>query len=291
MFLLALSLLPAYHPFLVSLSHRPALMTAMQSYLAHPDPKIRRLGMLVAELISELTIEETRDNLQYSQQDEIDDLRAGLEVDEESGDGPASKKAKTKGMSRLKFGKDMWQGEGDGREECRWLRRAIAVRDQEATLSEDPSGKLWLLGWDDNVATIPHHSPVAVPQPKPRERTDGRKNTIPRPQPKIVMLDEDQLADPLVGYSALSPSSSRSPSPTPSFLEEVAADPSLALDSTQKKKVTRPVYIQQLVVLLKEREKPDHIEMGLRWGEGLIRAKRSFGRELGTLIIRQSGYS
>ncbi len=95
------------------------------------------------------------------------------------------------------------------------------------------------------------------------------------------MLDPDQMADPLEGYANASPTSSRSPSPTPSYLEEVAADPSLALDSTQKKKITRPVYIQQLVALLKEREKPDHLEMGLKWGEGLVRAKRSFGRELG----------
>ena len=95
------------------------------------------------------------------------------------------------------------------------------------------------------------------------------------------MLDADQVADPLEGYTNQSPSSSRSPSPTPSYLEEVAADPSLALDSTQKKKIARPVYIQQLVSLLKERDKPDHLEMGLKWGESLIRAKRSFGRELG----------
>ena len=96
------------------------------------------------------------------------------------------------------------------------------------------------------------------------------------------MLDPAQEADPLEGYPGASPTSSRSPSPTPSYFEEVAADPSLALDSTQKKKLTRPVYLQQLVALLKEREKPDHLEMALKWGEGLIRAKRSFGRELGT---------
>jgi telomere length regulation protein len=94
------------------------------------------------------------------------------------------------------------------------------------------------------------------------------------------MLDEDQEADTLQGYTPESPSSSRSPSPTPSYLEEVAADPTLALDASQAKKVSRPVYVQQLIALLKEKEKPDHIEMGLKWGEGLIRAKRSFGTEL-----------
>ncbi len=95
------------------------------------------------------------------------------------------------------------------------------------------------------------------------------------------MLDPEQEQDPLTGYDLPSPSSSRSASPTPSYLEEVAADPTLALDGTQKKKVTRPVYVGQLVELLKERDKPDHLEMGLKWGEGLVRAKRNFGVELG----------
>jgi telomere length regulation protein len=101
------------------------------------------------------------------------------------------------------------------------------------------------------------------------------------------MLDEEQTADPLEGYEAPSPSSSRSPSPTPSYLEEVTADPSLALDSVQKKKVSRPVYISQLIALLSERDKPDSLEMGLKWGESLIRAKRSFGGELGELRLLQ----
>ena len=41
------------------------------------------------------------------------------------------------------------------------------------------------------------------------------------------------------------------------------------------------MYISQLIALLKEREKPEHIEMALKYGESLIRAKRSFGGELG----------
>jgi telomere length regulation protein len=116
-----------------------------------------------------------------------------------------------------------------------------------------------------------------------------------KPTPKVVMLDPDQEADPLQGYSPESPSSSRSPSPTPSYLEEVAADPTLALDSAQNKKAARPVYVQQLIMLLKEREKPDYIEMGLKWGEGLVRAKRSFGTELckqiSSCIVRYADHS
>ncbi len=280
-FLVGLSLLPPFHPFLVSLSHRPGLLTAMQSYLAHPDPKIRRLGMLEAEVISELSIEDNGEDRPSNQQEELDELKAGLEVDEDSGDPKTPKKPQGSGMKRLRFGKDMWDGDGDGREECRWLRRAVGVRDQHARLSEDSAGKAWMLGWDSIPPTNIPPAPTVIGRPERRGRAEARRPAPSRPQPRIIMLDPDQMADPLEGYANASPTSSRSPSPTPSYLEEVAADPSLALDSTQKKKITRPVYIQQLVALLKEREKPDHLEMGLKWGEGLVRAKRSFGRELG----------
>lgn len=260
-------------------------MTAMQSYLAHPDPKIRRLGMLVAEIVSGLTIEEHGEDLQYSREEELDELKAGLEVEEETGETKDTKKPKRTGMKRLRFGKEMWDGSGDGRDECRWLRKVVEVRDWEAKLSEDPIGTAWLLGWEFRPSSAAETPSTATTSPVSRAPPRGRIKEVtpapPRPAPKIVMLDLDQAVDPLEGYSTPSPSSSRSPSPTPSYLEEVAADPSLALDSTQKKEVTRPVYIQQLVALLKEREKPDHLEMGLKWGESLVRAKRSFGRELG----------
>jgi telomere length regulation protein len=188
----------------------------------------------------------------------------------------------------LKFDKGMWEGEGEGKEECRWLRSSVLVDDLNERISEDPTDKAWSLGWDQvqtDEATKTHPSGT-----EPAHSQRGRQKTSARPapnskaktntKPKIVMLDEDQEADTLQGYTPESPSSSRSPSPTPSYLEEVAADPTLALDASQAKKVSRPVYVQQLIALLKEKEKPEHIEMGLKWGEGLVRAKRSFGTEL-----------
>ncbi|ORY33418.1 telomere length regulation protein-domain-containing protein [Naematelia encephala] len=279
---LALSLLPPYHPHLVYASHQSHFLTAMHSYLAHPDSKVRRLGMLVAEIVSELTIAEDINAMEYDPQEDIEELKAGLELDEDG--QPKGKKPRMRRAKRLRF-TGMWEGQGEGKEEARWLRSAVSVRDQEASLADDLTGDNWLLGWDREALrprSVPESMKEQPPQAgpsKPRGRALS-KVTLPKERPKIVMLDDDQLADPLEGYASISPSSSRSPSPTPSYLEEVAADPSLALDATQNKKLAKPVYIPQLIELLKERDKPDHIEMGLKWGEQLVRAKRSFGTEL-----------
>ena len=251
---------------------------AMQSYLAHPDSSIRRLGMLLAEVISERTIED--DSIDVDDpQDEIEALQAGL-TDAEP------KKSKVKGGKRLKFDAIMWEGTGDGREEARWLRSSLDVRDNDAALDDDASSTAWLLGWDFPTMEIDPSGekppPTILPRPSKRE---GRLKEAKK-APRIVMLDVEQSADTLEGYAPASASSSRSASPDQSFLEEVAADPSLAIDAAGKKKVKRPVYISQLVALLKERESPDHLEVALKWGESLIRAKRSFGGELGTYSSR-----
>jgi telomere length regulation protein len=278
--LLSLSLFPAYGPYLTSLSHRAEFLIAIQSFLSHPDPKVRRLGMLVAEILSELTIRESDDNNAQTEEEEMAELQAGFETSE------SEKQPRTsRGPKRLKFGEGMWSGGGEGKEECRRLRECVGVNDLAQPLSEDPTGKKWLLGWDQVHVPEPASDSRQVPinrgrQPETKSRPVKEQKSKPKPKPKIVMLDPDQEADPLQGYAPQSPSSSRSPSPTPSYLEEVAADPTLALDSAQNKKASRPVYVQQLIMLLKEREKPEFIEMGLKWGEGLVRAKRSFGTEL-----------
>ncbi|OCF38088.1 hypothetical protein I316_00312 [Kwoniella heveanensis BCC8398] len=299
--ILSLSQLPRFSPWLIALSHRSKTIMAFQSYLSHPDSSIRRLGMLVAEILSELTIPEPPNGGPgKAPNEEIEELRKGLEVDEDGSDGLDQTKAPSSGggLKRLKFS-GMWDGDGQGKEEARWLRKAVGISDKEATLSDDPTGQSWLLGWRTEPIAIRQDSapsPILAPtddpargrtanarEPKPTS-SKSKTNSAHATKPKIVMLDPDpdpdQLEDPMEGYASSSPSSSRSPSPTPSYLEEVAADPTLALDATQKKKVARPVYIPQLVELLKEREKPECIEMGLKFGESLVRAKREFGTEL-----------
>ncbi|KAK7043631.1 telomere binding protein [Paramarasmius palmivorus] len=99
-----------------------------------------------------------------------------------------------------------------------------------------------------------------------------------------VTVDSDD--ESLAGYD--SPPSSRSASPAPSELDEIAQDPSLGVG---KKKVARPVYLAQLGALLRgpigltdggtnASEEADKIDVALDVAEDLVRKKRAFGTEL-----------
>ncbi|ORX40562.1 telomere length regulation protein-domain-containing protein [Kockovaella imperatae] len=279
----AISLVDPFEPFLVRLSHRPKFLSAMQSYLAHPDPAIRRLGMLVAEIVSERTVVDDPADAQQSQIDEVEELKAGLDVEGEI----AATRKPIKGGKRLRFGGGMWDGPGEGKDEARRLRSVVGVRDNDASLADVKGTSAWILGWKTETeespeTSAPEHTSIEAIPIVPRSARATTKKPLEKQaaRPKIVMLDDEQVADPLQGYDIPSPASSRSSSPTPSFLEEVTADPSLAIDAAGKKKIKRPVYVSQLMALLREREKPDHLEMALKWGESLIRSKRSFGGEL-----------
>jgi telomere length regulation protein len=53
------------------------------------------------------------------------------------------------------------------------------------------------------------------------------------------------------------------------------------LNTSTREKVQRPVYLMQLLELLRARTEPEKLEVALRWGEELIRRKRDYGTELG----------
>ena len=238
--------------------------------------------MLVAEILSQLTIPESDDV--EMEHDNIDELKAALDTD---GDMPVPKKPKN--LKRLDFGKEMWDGDADGRAEARWLRSCVGVRDDKARLSGDGvDDSAWMLGWaipsqiPSDVAEAAHLNPkVGLPRLKPdgptvKPKAKKKSAAQPKSSRKIIMLDPE---DPMEGYSSPS-DSSRSPSPSPSFLEEVAADPSLGVRTPGDKKPKRPIYVGDVISLLKDREKFEAVEMGLKWGEGVVRAKRGFGGEL-----------
>ena len=162
-------------------------------------------------------------------------------------------------------------GDDNGKDWCRALRRLIKGRDADASLA----------------AAEPEMKPLeeiiapAVSKPPPLRATFTSKTTA---------ADAYDSDDSLTGYAS-PPSSSRSPSPTPSELLEIEKDPTL---NVGLKKVPRPVYLAQLGDLLRggasktgpdDPHEADRIEMALNCAEELVRRKKGYGSEMGQFIV------
>ncbi len=303
--ILTLSLFPFGHPKLAGLAFHSSLLLSIQHYLSHSDPAVRRLGMLVAEVVSGMTVQESEADRRLREErnterekkrrrtvdrkakqgavDEFEDMMGDLDLEQDKA-GSRSKPSSTTGgpkVQRLDFGPTIWDGVGEGREDCRYLRSFVGLRD--ASVGVDASDDA-LLGWAQHATTRQDHAEAVrsddtgapAHQTPARGRSPGRSKKS-RAGARATPDSDDES---LIGYSSRSePSSSRSPSPTPSYLQEVADDPMLNMKTREK--VERPVYIPQLVDLLKAREEPDKLEVATKWGEALIRRKRDFGKELG----------
>ncbi|EJU02519.1 hypothetical protein DACRYDRAFT_51119 [Dacryopinax primogenitus] len=102
MFLLAISYLPPKSDKLINLSLNPKFLQSMTAYMEHSDPFIRRLGLLVVEVLSAATRVEGK---------------------------------------ALTFGTEMWEGDDEGKEFCRELRALIVERDVDADLTSEAAGE------------------------------------------------------------------------------------------------------------------------------------------------------
>lgn len=150
-----------------------------------------------------------------------------------------------------------WEGEGEGRQWARNVRKLMLERDVDISRS----------------ATAESSSPPA--SPSPRSSSPVTQDMLP------ADYDSD---DSLTGYA--SDSESRSNSPTPSELEEIAKDPTLGIGA---KKIHRPVYLSQLGDMIRSagglkqdsNQDADRIEIALNFAEELIRKKKGYGSELG----------
>ncbi|KAI3610448.1 telomeric dna binding protein [Moniliophthora roreri] len=118
-------------------------------------------------------------------------------------------------------------------------------------------------------------------------KPEAEKEKTNAPVKQDTNPDADSDDDSLLGYPS-SPASSRSASPTPSELDEIAQDPAL---NVGKKKVVSPVYLAQLGAMLRgpigltdggsnASEEADKIDIALSAAEELIRRKKGFGTEL-----------
>jgi telomere length regulation protein len=186
---------------------------------------------------------------------------------------------------KLDFGD--WDGDSDGKKWCRQLRELMKERDADA----DENLVVPDVGQDveDTERNIADEPVIELISPNVVKVVPAsRKPTI---ETIASGYDSD---DSLTGYAS-EPSSSRSPSPTPSELEEIEKDPTLRV--TQKK-IPRPVYLAQLGEMVRptgkvekeeEEEEPQRVEVALDVAEELIRRKRAYGTELGTIIPRSWG--
>ncbi|KAI0078993.1 telomeric DNA binding protein [Panus rudis PR-1116 ss-1] len=169
----------------------------------------------------------------------------------------------------LDFG--TWEGDSDGRTWCRAVRELMKERDADAVLVEDTDTQEYIAG----------EKKSSYPKIDEAEELD-----VPKPRkPMIEDVTGYDSDDSITGYAS-QPSSSRSPSPTPSELEEIEKDPTLRV--TQKK-IARPVYLAQLGEMvrptggLKTNDEEDEArkhEVALDVAEELIRRKRDYGTEL-----------
>lgn len=161
---------------------------------------------------------------------------------------------------------EQWEGQGQGQEWAWKVRVLITGRDVDATEAAYDVARIEL---DDNV-----EASVTV---SPSSTTTKKQSLV-----QVVNSGYDS-DDSLVGYAS-SPTSSRSPSPTPSELDEMERDATLRLG---KKRIQKPVYLADLGNMLRgsaksdDAEQADRIEVALNCAEELIRRKRNYGLELG----------
>lgn len=168
----------------------------------------------------------------------------------------------------LNFGD--WEGDDDGKAWARRIKQLCSQRDVDFELFHEDA----LIGGDKDEPGV-NRTAEAM---SARIGSLGGTNVLTQ-----IVADYDS-DDSLTGYT--SPSSSRSPSPTPSELQEIEKDPTLHVG---QKKIPRPVYLAQLGELVRnsgsgsseETQEADKIEMAMNVGEELIRRKHDYGTELG----------
>lgn len=170
-----------------------------------------------------------------------------------------------------------WDGNGESREWFRQLRDLVEKKDADANMEEV-----------SEVAPTKTQPAEVLPAATTLGASDNEKRAQPAKQTASVAQSGYDSDDSLTGYIS-SPSSSRSPSPTPSELAEIEKDPTL---NVGQPKIVRPVYLAQLGEMIRpttgvrsdvEQGEVERQEMALNVGEELIRRKRAYGTELGRL--------
>jgi len=200
-----------------------SVLRGVSAHMEHSDPAVRRLGMLVAEVLS---------------------ASSGVE-------------------RPLRFPEAVWDGRGDGRETCRVLRALF-----------DRAGPPWpsteLVAWPAEPAAPPRPASDRAPRPS-APVTVSLPRRVPARRPLVEDVS-DRAAAPV-------PSMSPGASDESSEGEHDDGDTSVLLDAALRKKPRVPVYIYELVPLLRERAYRAN-KLALKHAEPLIRRKTGWGAEI-----------
>ena len=174
---------------------------------------------------------------------------------------------------QLDFGD--WEGDEGGKAWARGVRALLAGKDADADdLPEDVQATERELSVEELLTD-------EIFEPPDGESARPSASASASAQPGGYDSD-----DSVTGYASPA-SSSRTPSPTPSELDEYEKDPTVRMG---RDKIQRPVYLAQLGQMIRntsglksenENQEADKIEVGLAVAEELIRRKRGFGTELG----------
>ena len=180
---------------------------------------------------------------------------------------------------KLDFGD--WEGGDPDRTWARSLRILLKEQDIDA---------------NDMQASIEEDQEPQKPETPSSVEVNPSSSAASRHAICVENAEADSDDDSFQGYTS-DGNSDRTPSPTPSELEEIERDPTL---NVGVKKVPKPVYLTQLGELVRstnaglksaENDEPDRIEVALSSGEELIRRKRNFGMELGKCRIVEVGFN
>ncbi|KAK3112623.1 telomere binding protein [Teratosphaeriaceae sp. CCFEE 6253] len=170
--------------------------------------------------------------------------------------------------SRMDFGTDDVRGE-----EAMWYRGLVDVQDTVGTLDEFRA----LLGRQEKAVKAPRRS--VTTKPKPVSAANGKpvfgppRPPAPLAQTEVIgekiteLLDEvsDEEDDDLKSYAK--------PDSDPEDSDEDAT-------LVNRHKPRAPVYIRDLMAMLRDDKSPDRFQLGMKHAAPLIRRKSGFGREV-----------
>ena len=238
-----------------SLAHSPLFLQGVSCHLDHNDPVVRRLGMLVAECVSAVSV--------------------------------------APGTAPLRFPASVWDGRGDGREVCRVLRAMrdsfdfAAVREARADRSAWRAA-LHLEAHAEAVVPRAVHEPQGPP-PRAAPATRRLPARVPPKAPSAtarpliqVLEDDHEDTDEFHTYAAPPEHDVSSDEGADSSEEDAGADGAdegTTLDAAFAKPRRAPVYIHELAPLARERDVQAHKTL-LKHAEPLVRRKTGWGHEI-----------